>query len=179
MCSQTVGTGWAAHGTGRCQKVPRKKRWGWDVPRPSLWLLKCGSRTRAAVNAVAGCMCRKLSPCVGGSCGWHGWAGGMETWVSGQPCFIWHGKTSSLLLQPLALCPGVPAAGPHPAAEGVRPYCVNPTLASERGGWVQCTVYMAGVLSWAPQSSVFLVLEPLCSSEAVASASRLRQAGKH
>lgn len=78
----------------------------------------------------------------------------------------WHGKTSALLLHPLARCPAVPAAGLHPATK------VSPLIAQApfwlgrgEGG---CSAYGSGV-HWGLVAGppLFLVLEPLCSSSAV------------
>lgn len=52
----------------------------------------CASRTRMPVKAVAGCKCRKLSPCMGGSSGRCGRAGygNRGKWTA---LLYWHGKT--------------------------------------------------------------------------------------
>lgn len=89
VCAQTVGTGKAARRLGRCQKVPRKKRRGWDAPNPAFCLLKRSGLAHPIHGHLLRLEVRGAQPLRGGAAaGSVGYGNG----ASGQPCIIGMGK---------------------------------------------------------------------------------------
>lgn len=97
VCAQTVGPSWALHGLRQMPEGPEEDAMGVGCSQPFFWLLKCSGPLYPVhgmpVKAVTGCKCRKLSPCVGGSCGLGGvWK---QERVDSPASLVWKNPSSS------------------------------------------------------------------------------------